>query len=121
MPCRSDGRTSAARNFHTRASRVQTKGMVVQTVDLMHAIFISDARASGPLRLVSGRLDFECDTCLMDERVQTGIHIVRTVASWSSSKLLDVQILILASARIVCNIVYAQVRDRIHRELCCKN
>jgi hypothetical protein len=33
----------------------------------------------------------------------------------------DVQILILASARIVCNIVYVQVRDRIHRELCCKN
>jgi hypothetical protein len=32
-----------------------------------------------------------------------------------------VQILILASARIVCNIVYVQVRDRIHRELCCEN
>jgi hypothetical protein len=32
-----------------------------------------------------------------------------------------VQILILASARIVCNIVYVQVRDRIHRELRCKN
>jgi hypothetical protein len=29
----------------------------------------------------------------------------------------DVQILILASARIVCNIVYVQVRDRIHREM----
>jgi len=28
-----------------------------------------------------------------------------------------VQILILASARIVCNIVYVQVRDRIHREM----
>jgi len=28
-----------------------------------------------------------------------------------------VRILILASARIVCNIVYVQVRDRIHREL----
>jgi hypothetical protein len=33
----------------------------------------------------------------------------------------NVQILILASARIVCNIVYVQVQDRIHRELCCKN
>jgi hypothetical protein len=33
----------------------------------------------------------------------------------------DVQILILASAQIVCNIVYVQVRDRIHRELRCKN
>jgi hypothetical protein len=28
-----------------------------------------------------------------------------------------VQILILASARIVCNIVYVKVRDRIHREM----
>jgi hypothetical protein len=36
-------------------------------------------------------------------------------------RLTDVQILILASARIVCNIVYVQVRDRIHRELCCEN
>jgi hypothetical protein len=34
---------------------------------------------------------------------------------------IDVQILILASSRIVCNIVYVQVRDRIHRELRCKN
>jgi hypothetical protein len=33
----------------------------------------------------------------------------------------DVKILILASAWIVCNIVYVQVRCRIHRELCCKN
>jgi len=33
----------------------------------------------------------------------------------------DVQILILASARIVCNIVYVQVRGRIHRELRCEN
>jgi hypothetical protein len=28
-----DGRTSAARNFHIKASRVRTKGMVVRTVD----------------------------------------------------------------------------------------
>jgi len=35
--------------------------------------------------------------------------------------LIVVQILILVSARIVCNIVYVQVRDRIHRELCCEN
>jgi len=47
----------------------------------MHAISISVARASGPWRLASGRLDFECDTCLMDERGRTGIHIVRTAAA----------------------------------------
>jgi hypothetical protein len=48
VPYRPDGRTSAARNFHIKASRVQTKGMVVRTVDQMHAISISVARASGP-------------------------------------------------------------------------
>jgi hypothetical protein len=71
---RPDGRTSAASNFHTKVSHVRTKGMFVRTVDLMHAISISDARASG-------RLDFECDTCLMDECVRTGILIVWTVAA----------------------------------------
>jgi hypothetical protein len=64
VPCRPDGRTSAASNFRIKASSVRTKGMVVRTVDLMHAISISDARTSG-------RLDFECDTCLMDECVRT--------------------------------------------------
>jgi hypothetical protein len=81
LPCRPDGRTSAARNFHIEASRVRTKGMVVQTVDLMHAISIYDARASGPWRLTSRRLNFECDTYLMNERIRTGIHISRTVAT----------------------------------------
>jgi len=33
LPCCPDGRTSAARNFHIKASRVWTKGMVVRTVD----------------------------------------------------------------------------------------
>jgi hypothetical protein len=55
--------------------------MVVRTVDEMHAISISDARASGPCLLASGRLDLNCDTCLMDERVRTGFHIVWTVAT----------------------------------------
>jgi hypothetical protein len=59
LSCRLDGRTSAATNFHTKASRVPTKGMVVRKVDLMHTIFIFDACASGCL-------DFEYDTCLMD-------------------------------------------------------
>jgi len=40
LPCRPDGHTSAARNFHIEASRFQTKGMVVQMVDLMHGISI---------------------------------------------------------------------------------
>jgi hypothetical protein len=81
LPCRTDGCTLAAHNFHTKASRVWPIGMVVRTVDLMHAISIWVARASGTWRLASGRLDFECMTCLMDERVRTGIHIVQTVAA----------------------------------------
>jgi hypothetical protein len=52
--------------------------MVVWTVDLMHAISISDARTSGP-RGPFGRLDFEIDNCLMNESVRMGIHVVRTV------------------------------------------
>jgi len=81
VPCRPDSRTSAACNFNIKALRIWTKGMVVQTVDQMHTISISVARASGPLRLVFGRLYFECNTFLMDENVQTGIHIVRIVAA----------------------------------------
>lgn len=81
VPCCPDSRTLAVRNFHIKASCIWTKGMVVRTVDQMHAISISVTRTSGPWRLVSGRLNFECDTCLMDERGRTGIHIVRTVAA----------------------------------------
>jgi hypothetical protein len=40
LPCRLDGRISAARNFHIEASHIRTKGMVIRTVDLMHAISI---------------------------------------------------------------------------------
>jgi len=109
LPCRPDGRTLATRNFHIKASRVWTIGMVVWIVDLTHAIFIWVARTSGTWRLASRRLDFECTTCLMDECIRKGIHIVRTVAavfqylcfeikshsyvqtdaSWNGSKLLD--------------------------------
>jgi hypothetical protein len=74
LPCRPGGRTFAASNFHIEASHFRTKVMVIRTVDQMHAITISDDR-------VSERLDFERDTCLMDERVRTGIHIVQTVAA----------------------------------------
>jgi len=79
VPCSLDGRTFATSNFHTKASHVQTKGIVVRTVDLMHAISISDARASRPRGLTSGRLDFECDTCLIEDIVWTGSHVIRTV------------------------------------------
>jgi hypothetical protein len=48
LPCRPDDRTSAARNFHIKASLVRTIGMVVRMIDLMHAISIDVARASGP-------------------------------------------------------------------------
>jgi hypothetical protein len=48
LPCHPDGRTSAARNFHIKASCVRIKGMVVRMVDLMHAISIYVARESGP-------------------------------------------------------------------------
>jgi hypothetical protein len=81
LPCLPDGRTSTASNFHIKPSCVRTKGMVVQTIDLMHIISIFDAHTSGPWRLATRRLDFECDTCLMDEHVRTGVHIVRTVAA----------------------------------------
>jgi hypothetical protein len=37
---RLDSRTSAARNFHIKASHVRTIGMVVRMVDLMNAISI---------------------------------------------------------------------------------
>jgi hypothetical protein len=73
VPCCPDGHTSAASNFHIEALHVRTKRRVVRTADLMHAISISDARASG-------RLDLNYDTCLMDERGQKEIHVVRKVS-----------------------------------------
>jgi hypothetical protein len=76
VPCRPDSRTSVESNFHTKASGVWAKGMVLRIVDLMHAISIFDARVFGPRGLMSSRLDFECDTCLMDKRVWTEIHVV---------------------------------------------
>jgi hypothetical protein len=92
LPYHPDGRTLAARNFHIKASRVWIIEHVVRTVDLMHANSIYVAHASG-------RLDFECTTCLMDERIRTRIHIVQMVAavfpylyfrkksdSWSNTK-----------------------------------
>lgn len=70
-----------ASNFHIKALHVWTRGLVVRTVDLMHAISISNARVSERRGLTFGRLDIECNTCLMDERVRTGFHVVRMVAA----------------------------------------
>jgi hypothetical protein len=80
LPCHPDGCTFAAHNFHINALCVWTIGMIFRPVDLMHAISIYVARSSGPWRLASRRLNFEYATCLMDERIQMGIHIVRKVA-----------------------------------------
>jgi hypothetical protein len=81
LPLRLDSRTLAAHNFHIKAWRFRTITFVVRTVDLMHAISIYEARVSGPWRQTSERLGFECMTCLMNERIRTEIHIVRTVAA----------------------------------------
>jgi hypothetical protein len=69
------------RVIHIKALRVRTRRMVVRTVDEMHTISISDARTSRPCWLASRRLDLNCDTFLMDERVHMGFHVVRTVAA----------------------------------------
>jgi hypothetical protein len=81
LPCCLDGRTFAASNFHIEASCIWTRRMVVRMVDVMHAIAIFDTCASGPWWLVPGRLDLNCDTCLMDELNRMGIHVVWTVAT----------------------------------------
>jgi hypothetical protein len=81
LPCRPDGRTLAARNFHTKAWRFRTITYAIRTVNLMHTISIYEAHASGLWKLSSERLNFECMTCLMNERVRTEIHIVRMVAA----------------------------------------
>jgi hypothetical protein len=49
--CRPDGRTSAASNFHIRLHASGPRGMAIQTVNLQHAISISDERVSGWLKL----------------------------------------------------------------------
>jgi hypothetical protein len=81
LPCHLNGCTLAAPNFHIKAWHVQTMTCVVRTGNLMYAISIYEARASGPWRTSSGCMNFECPTCLVDERIQMGIHIVRTVAA----------------------------------------
>jgi hypothetical protein len=81
LPCRPDGRTLAARNFHIKAWCVRTVTSVVRTMNLIYAISIYEACAFRPWRPSFGRLNFECATCLMDERIWTGIHFVCTAAA----------------------------------------
>jgi hypothetical protein len=57
--CCLDGRTSAASNFLTKASRVQTRGMAVGTVDLLHTISKFVERLSGPWQTVVRTVEFE--------------------------------------------------------------
>jgi hypothetical protein len=57
--CRPDGRTSTVSNFLTKALRVRTRGMAVQTVDLLHAISIFVERASGPWQTGVRTVEFE--------------------------------------------------------------
>jgi hypothetical protein len=81
LPCLPDGSSLAAHNFHIKAWRIRTTTFAVWTANLMHEIAIYEAWAFGPWRPSSGRLNFECTTCLMNERIRTGIHIVRTVVA----------------------------------------
>jgi len=53
----------------------------VRMVELVHAISIYEAWSSGPWRLPSGRLNFVCTSCLIENIVRTRSHIVRTVAA----------------------------------------
>jgi len=57
--CRPDSHTSTASNFLTKASRVWTRGMGVQTVDLLHVISISVERVSRPWQTGTRTVEFE--------------------------------------------------------------
>jgi len=56
---RPNGRTSAASNFFIKASRIQTRGMAVRTVDLLHAIYVSVERAFGQWQTGVRTVEFE--------------------------------------------------------------
>jgi hypothetical protein len=100
---RQDGRTSTASNFHNRLLASGPRGRSVRTAKLQHAIpYLIRVRpdhkeeTSRRLKLnrqlpytmhqcpdhncqKSGRFILNCDSCLMEIRVRTGYHIVRTV------------------------------------------
>jgi hypothetical protein len=48
LPYRLDSRTLVARNFYIKAWRIWTMTFVIQTMNLIHVIFIYEARVSGP-------------------------------------------------------------------------
>jgi hypothetical protein len=79
--CRSDGRTSAASNFHIRLRASGPRGMNVRTAILQHAISISAMRASGPR---------EADVWMVE--VESAISIL--VARVSGPRLTDVRTVI---------------------------
>jgi len=102
LPCHPDGRTFAASNFHIKASSVQTRRIVVRTVDLMHAIFniwytharpdhddwCPDSCSNLPISVFWKEI-LKLDRTL--RVVRTGCWIVRMDTSWSNSKLLDTE------------------------------
>jgi hypothetical protein len=79
--CRSDDRTSAASNFHIRLRTSEPGGWpsrrLIFYTQFPYLLYTRPDHG----RLASGRLNLNCDTCLMDERVRTGIHVIRTVES----------------------------------------
>jgi hypothetical protein len=60
LPCCPDGRTLATCNFHIKARCVRTMTSIIQTVNLVHAISIYEARAFRPWRPSSRRLNSQC-------------------------------------------------------------
>jgi hypothetical protein len=78
--CRSDGRMSATSNFHIEAPCVQTRRMGVWMVNLMHAISISDARASGRESTSSGWLQQSSHICVWKEilKLDWTLRVVQT-------------------------------------------
>jgi len=77
----SSGRSHFSCTQFIKAWHIRTMTPIVQTVNLMSAISIYEALTSGSWRPLSGRLIFKYATCLTDERVRTGIHIVQTIAA----------------------------------------
>jgi hypothetical protein len=51
----------------------------------------------------------------------SAIILLVTTGSAPKHVIIVVSFKLLASTRIVCNIVYMQVRGQIHRKLCCEN
>jgi len=75
------GWTSAASNFHIRLCASGPWGWTPgRLIFYTQFPYLLSARPDDG-RLASGRLSLNCDSCLIDERVWTGIHVVRTVAA----------------------------------------